>query len=70
MAVQSGQRGARGPVSYELDGEQYIAVAQGSGGVVMVTVGDELQRNKINHNRLLYSNVVTSTTLRCKLTIS
>ena len=42
-----------GPVSYELDGEQYIAVAQGSGGVVMMTVGDELQRNKINHNRLL-----------------
>jgi len=42
-----------GPVSYELDGDQYIAVAQGSGGTVMITVGDELQRNKVNQNKLL-----------------
>ena len=42
-----------GPVTYELDGDQYIAVAQGSGGTVMITVGDELQRNKVNQNKLL-----------------
>ena len=42
-----------GPISYELDGEQYIAVAQGSGGTVMLTVGDELKRNKVNQNKLL-----------------
>jgi len=42
-----------GPVSYELDGDQYIAVAQGSGGTVMITVGDEVQRNKVNQNKLL-----------------
>ena len=42
-----------GPISYELDGEQYIAVAQGSGGTVMLTVGEELKRNKVNQNKLL-----------------
>tara|TARA_B110001469_G_scaffold61028_1_gene58563 strand:+ start:304 stop:2511 length:2208 start_codon:yes stop_codon:yes gene_type:complete len=42
-----------GPMSYELDGEQYIAVAQGSGGTVMLTVGDELRRNRVNQNKLL-----------------
>ena len=42
-----------GPISYELDGEQYVAVAQGSGGTVMLTVGDELKRNKVNQNKLL-----------------
>jgi len=42
-----------GPISYELDGEQYIAVAQGSGGTVMLTVGEELMRNKVNQNKLL-----------------
>ncbi|MDG1818480.1 MAG: PQQ-dependent dehydrogenase, methanol/ethanol family [Porticoccaceae bacterium] len=42
-----------GPISYELDGEQYIAVAQGSGGTVMLTVGDELKRNQVNQNKLL-----------------
>lgn len=42
-----------GPISYELDNEQYIAVAQGSGGTVMLTVGDEIRRNKVNQNKLL-----------------
>jgi quinohemoprotein ethanol dehydrogenase len=42
-----------GPISYELDGEQYIAVAQGSGGTVMLTVGEELMRNSVNQNKLL-----------------
>ena len=42
-----------GPMTFELDGEQYVAVAQGSGGTVMITVGDELQRNKSNQNKLL-----------------
>ena len=42
-----------GPMTFELDGEQYVAVAQGSGGTVMITVGDELQRNKTNQNKLL-----------------
>ena len=42
-----------GPMTYELDGEQYIAVAQGSGGTVMLTIGDELKRNKVNQNKLL-----------------
>ncbi|MDG2116210.1 MAG: PQQ-dependent dehydrogenase, methanol/ethanol family [Porticoccaceae bacterium] len=42
-----------GPMTYELDGEQYIAVAQGSGGTVMLTIGDNLKRNKVNKNKLL-----------------
>ncbi|MBT7258738.1 MAG: PQQ-dependent dehydrogenase, methanol/ethanol family [Porticoccaceae bacterium] len=42
-----------GPMTFELDGEQYIAVAQGSGGTVMLTIGDELKRNKVNQNKLL-----------------
>ena len=42
-----------GPMTFELDGEQYVAVAQGSGGTVMITIGDELQRNKTNQNKLL-----------------
>jgi PQQ-dependent dehydrogenase (methanol/ethanol family) len=42
-----------GPMTYELDGEQYIAVAQGSGGTVMITVGDELMKKKTNQTKLL-----------------
>jgi quinohemoprotein ethanol dehydrogenase len=42
-----------GPMTYELDGEQYVAVAQGSGGAVMLTIGDEVRRNKENQNKLL-----------------
>lgn len=42
-----------GPISYELDGEQYIAVAQGGGGAVMMTIGEHLQTKNQNHNRLL-----------------
>ena len=42
-----------GPITYELDGDQYVAVAQGSGGVVMLTIGDELRKNTVNKNRLL-----------------
>ena len=42
-----------GPISYQLDGEQYVAVAQGSGGAIMLTVGEEIMRNRVNHNRLL-----------------
>ena len=36
-----------------LDGEQYIAVAQGSGGAVMLTLGEELKRNRTNQKLLL-----------------
>ena len=42
-----------GPISYLIDNEQYIAIAQGGGGTIMLTVGDEIRRNKVNHNRLL-----------------
>jgi quinohemoprotein ethanol dehydrogenase len=42
-----------GPMTYELDGEQYVAVAQGSGGTVMLTIGDNLKRKKVNQNKLL-----------------
>jgi len=42
-----------GPISYMIDGEQYIAVAQGSGGAIMLGHGEELKRNTINQNRLL-----------------
>lgn len=42
-----------GPISYTVDGEQYVAVAQGSGGVVMLTIGEDLKRNRVNQNRLL-----------------
>ena len=42
-----------GPTSYELDGEQYIAVTQGSGGAVMLAVGDQHKRNQVNRNKLL-----------------
>ncbi len=42
-----------GPISYEIDGEQYVAVAQGSGGALMITVGDELKSNFVNQNKLL-----------------
>jgi len=42
-----------GPVSYELDGEQYIAVAQGSGGAIMLANGEFFKRNRVNQNKLL-----------------
>ena len=42
-----------GPISYQVDGEQYVAVAQGSGGVIMLTIGKELKRNRVNQNKLL-----------------
>ena len=42
-----------GPMSYELDGEQYIAVAQGSGGAFMMAVGEHLKKKQNNQNKLL-----------------
>ena len=42
-----------GPITYELDGEQYVAVTQGSGGVVMLTIGEEIRKNIVKQNRLL-----------------
>ena len=42
-----------GPITYELDVEQYVAVTQGSGGVVMLTIGEEIRKNFVNQNRLL-----------------
>jgi len=42
-----------GPISYELDGEQYIAVAQGGGGGGMLAIGENLKLNRVNQNRLL-----------------
>ncbi len=43
-----------GPISYELDGEQYVAVAQGSGGALMLAGSDEVMRSKpVNQNKLL-----------------
>ena len=42
-----------GPVAFEVDGEQYIAVGQGGGGVAMLTIGNELKYDRVNRNRLL-----------------
>jgi PQQ-dependent dehydrogenase (methanol/ethanol family) len=46
-----------GPISYALDGEQYIAVTQGSGGSVMLAVSDQgkayPKKSYLNPNRLL-----------------
>jgi len=42
-----------GPISYELDSEQYIAVAQGSGGAAMLVDGHAVKTNRVNRNRLL-----------------
>jgi len=42
-----------GPISYQLDGEQYVAVAQGSGGALMLNVGNHSRPNAVNQNRLL-----------------
>ena len=42
-----------GPIAYEIKGEQYIAVGQGGGGVAMLTIGNELQFDRVNKNRLL-----------------
>ena len=50
---QSNSAVLAGPMTYELDGEQYIAVAQGTGGAVMLTIGDNLKRNTVNQNKLL-----------------
>jgi len=42
-----------GPISYELDGEQYIAVTQGRGGATILNNGRRLKTNQVNRNRLL-----------------
>ncbi|MFT6006389.1 MAG: quinohemoprotein ethanol dehydrogenase [Pseudoalteromonas tetraodonis] len=42
-----------GPISYKIEGEQYIAVAQGSGGALVMSNGSRLKREQVNHNRLL-----------------
>jgi len=42
-----------GPISYSLDGEQYIAVTQGSGGAVMLSLGIDGEIKRKNPNRLL-----------------
>ena len=42
-----------GPIAYEINGEQYIAVGQGGGGVAMLTIGNELKYDRVNRNRLL-----------------
>lgn len=42
-----------GPISYQIDREQYIAVAQGSGGALVLLNGHQLKRNQENKNRLL-----------------
>ncbi|MDG1987754.1 MAG: PQQ-dependent dehydrogenase, methanol/ethanol family [Halieaceae bacterium] len=42
-----------GPISYEIDGEQYIAVGQGGDGVAMLSIGDELKYERADKNRLL-----------------
>jgi PQQ-dependent dehydrogenase (methanol/ethanol family) len=41
-----------GPMTYTIDGEQYVAVNQGSGGALMLAVG-EYSRGQPNPNRLL-----------------
>ena len=50
-----------GPISYQLDGEQYVAVAQGSGGAIMLVAGNILKKNQINQNRLLVFKLGKST---------
>jgi hypothetical protein len=42
-----------GPISYELDGEQYVAVAQGAGGAAILAMGEILQNERKNSNKLL-----------------
>ncbi|MBT8115092.1 MAG: PQQ-dependent dehydrogenase, methanol/ethanol family [Arenicella sp.] len=42
-----------GPISYRLDGEQYIAVAQGGGGATMLALGHHLKPKSVNSNKLL-----------------
>jgi PQQ-dependent dehydrogenase (methanol/ethanol family) len=50
---QSSSAVLAGPISYKLDGEQYIAVAQGRGGALAMANGRRLKREAVNHNRLL-----------------
>jgi quinohemoprotein ethanol dehydrogenase len=50
---QSSSSVLAGPISYKLDGEQYIAVAQGRGGALAMANGLRLKREQANHNRLL-----------------
>jgi len=42
-----------GPIAYELDGQQYVAVAQGAGGALMLSNGRRLKRKAPNQNQLL-----------------
>ena len=64
-----------GPMTFELDGEHYVPVAQGIGGTVMITLGYELQRNHTNQTQLLVvrktplnqTNTVPSETLTTRL---
>ena len=42
-----------GPISYAINNNQYIAVTQGGGGAVMLTLGDDLKYEQKNHNKLL-----------------
>ena len=42
-----------GPISYEINNNQYIAVTQGGGGTVMLTLGEDLKYQRVNHNKLL-----------------
>ena len=52
-AYQSDSAIHAGPISYSLDGEQYVAVAQGRGGAIMLAVGGPHKNNQVNRNRLL-----------------
>ena len=56
-----------GPVAYEIDGEQYIAVGQGGGGVAMLTIGNELKYDRVNRNRLLVFKLGEATERHTKM---
>jgi len=51
FAAQTGV--VAGPISYEVDGEQYIAVAAGRGGAFSLIGGVEMQGPKPKHSRIL-----------------
>ncbi len=42
-----------GPMTYQIDGEQYVAVTQGSGGALILAAGRPRPKNPDNPNRLL-----------------
>lgn len=52
-SFQSDSAVLAGPITYSVDGDQYVAVTQGSGGAVMLTLGLRKQVKIGNPNRVL-----------------